>query len=1154
MPSPSDVIKIVQFVRGVQAAGKAVGRLTSSVAKSGIKLVEYGRAYASFGDRIASLSNKWMDLQDVAFKTARTMGLSRDEAMKMDRQLMEEIKNLGRAYGTSAQDIAEYQKEYAANTGRNIQLTKAQMEQMVALGNITDNATASKLVEEFDTIGVSVEDTLAYTGQLQERAKYLGLNATKASKTFAENINLAASYSFKNGVDDIEQMVLKSQSLKMNMQAVMTAADKFSNISDAIKTSANIQMLGGSFAQQFSNPMGAMYESMADPKAFQDRLIRTIEGKGNYNSKTNEVTFDPVTMLQMKEMAKQLGITVEELTKPAMAMSQNKAVDKEIAGKGWSEDQKKAIEDLSRTNFDEKTGKHFVKILDKYGNETKTNVEDLTEEQLKQAQDSQLTQDKMWADVHAIKEKIVGSSMGRARETRSEKENLQGFGESVRGGIAQIENILMPTISGILNGGNGLFGKIAGAFTRIPGMNPFYSRPIFGGDAGVNHYADGGLVKPKHAEDGTVVGGDSYMGDQVPVMANSGEMILNQPQQNGLFSLLSSIGKIGLGALIGNKIGNKLGVGNIGTKSVISSALFGGDMFSTMFNMGMARKFGNFAPMNPIQSMLGMPSMSMPMQPQSGMQAASITIPNGVVNIGNANIQGLNENASENNDDNDNDLGDVVDQLSDLKENAKGFKETFREFGNKWGLKGKLGNTKLGKGLIYTGKKAKQFGKFVANSKLTQGIKFVGDKAKSSAIFAGSKIRSAGERFGKTKFATNAKDFFGDLKNVGKSAVDTGEKAAFGSHLGKATAALGKMTSGAFKIMGKGIPILGSALTAMDAIGDIAGDVSDKNLSSVGKGKAIGGSVGSVAGTALMSMIPGVGAILGPTLGPVIGKAVGSFIGKSVPNIGKSIGKAFKGIGNIGKSLIGGIGTVGKSLFGGIFGSLNDSENNNGDVTSSEASNGNVAKPANTGNGFGSKVWNATKAFAGFIPLVMAGKAISSIGKKIFGGNKSGKGNELTEKDYLKNIYALLQSKLGVSKADAKRNNIGKKIITDPVKSAMMKSPRKIGVNPISPKVKSLPIVGSKQYIRESNNSVNNTNNTFSFGGESINLNVSGTIKLDLGGKQANVDAQKLLDSPVFRSQLTQIISRRLNDMGNAGKYNKEGSPTNSKGIYNRIR
>ena len=68
-----------------------------------------------------------------------------------------------------------------------------------------------------------------------------------------------------------------------------------------------------------------------------------------------------------------------------------------------------------------------------------------------------------------------------------------------------------------------------------------------------------------------------------------------------------------------------------------------------------------------------------------------------------------------------------------------------------------------------------------------------------------------------------------------------------------------------------------------------------------------------------------------------------------------------------------------------------------------------------------------------------------------------------------------------------------------------------------------------------------------------ISLNVSGTIKLDLGGRQADIDANKLLDSPEFRSQLTDMIARKLNESSNGAKFNKESHKINQSRQYNTI-
>ena len=1144
--------------KGAAELSKGLVSAATSAAKFGANVTSAGSSLFDLIGYVSTLSNKWLELQDISFKTARSMGLSRQEAMKMDRQLMQEIKEFGRAYGTSAQEIAEYQKQYSEATGRNIQLTKQQMEQMIALGNITDSATASKLVDEFDTLGVNVEDTLAYTGQLQERAKYLGLNATKASKTLAENIKLAASHSFKNGVDDIQKMVLKSQSLKMNMEATMTAADKFSNIEGAIKTSANIQMLGGSFASQFSNPMGALYESMADPAAFQDRLVKTIAGKGTYDKKTNQVHFDPVTMAQMKEMSNQLGISVEELTKPAMAMAQNAAVDKELRG-NWSKEQKAAIEDLSRANFDEKTGKHYVTLLNKEGNTQKVNVEDLTEEQLKQAQDSAMTQDKMWSDVHAIKETIVNGTMGRARQNRSGLENLKGYGESVKGWAGQIENILMPTVSGLLNGGNGLFGNLFSWIGKLPffGGNTNFSSSISGPDMGTNHFAEGGVVEPiQHATDGAIVGGDSYYGDNVPIMANSGEVVINKQQQSGLMSLLSMIGKVGIGTIGGNLIGKKLGMGNLGTKGLAVSALGGGDLMSSMIQMAVAKKMGPLgammAGMDPISAMMfsgkgkGLfPQMPNPKEIKEMFNAANgdkekpTAKPSSIWDY--FGVDANKDSAGRWRNSKGQFTKSPMKQLMPkTTENLNKFNESLRETGSKIkGLGSKFGGIrgKLGKfGSIFSKLGAKIGGKLglVTNAfgKFGNILKPVTESIGKFGAKIGGKF--GGKTLGKIKgIGSSIKGFGSGLASDASGLITRGKAIARLNRikgLSKATESLGavskssKILSGASKLfksgggkllggIGKKIPGLGALLSIGTGVADFMGATSDynareeeiknSNLSEDEKKRALeentdekrgaqGKAIGSAAGGAAGAAIGGaLGTLIPiPVLGTAIGTAVGGFLGEKV---GGAIGSLAKPLNKMVRG-------VGNFLFG-------DDSKNNASFSDEELSDPQLAAKADAST---IKIYELMlkKENGGVV-----GKAANAIGD-----------------------IATAPLKLATGVIGGIGDAIG----------GLMGKPK-------SPEISSIPVVGQRQSIREQKSSTSNYGPA-NIGPQDINLNVSGTIKLDLGGRQTGLDVNKLLDSPQFKAQLADIISRRLNDMGNGGKYNKEGRAVNTQKMFNAIK
>jgi hypothetical protein len=73
-----------------------------------------------------------------------------------------------------------------------------------------------------------------------------------------------------------------------------------------------------------------------------------------------------------------------------------------------------------------------------------------------------------------------------------------------------------------------------------------------------------------------------------------------------------------------------------------------------------------------------------------------------------------------------------------------------------------------------------------------------------------------------------------------------------------------------------------------------------------------------------------------------------------------------------------------------------------------------------------------------------------------------------------------------------------------------------------------------------------------SIGKTDINLNVSGTIKLEGGGKSIDFDLAKLLDTPEFKRQLADIVTKRINENSNNGKRNMESERNNMASQYNR--
>jgi len=1075
---------IARMAMSLKSAGKAAGAATSA-------LSEYGKKANEIKDVILGAANliggKWIEMQDIAFQTGRSMAMSREMAMRYDRQLMQSTKELARQYGITAKEIADFQKTYAEATGRNVMLTKEQTKSMAALAKITDSATAASLIDEFDKVGVGITRATANVGLLQERAKALGISPAKATKMMADNIKLAASYSFKNGLADIEKMSLKSAEMRMDMNAVMSASERFANIESAITTSANIQMLGGSFAREFSNPMGAMYESMADPKAFQDRLLRTVQGKGRYDEKTGQVTFDPVTMMQMREMAKQLGMSVDQLTNPAMAEIQNNKVVEELRAAGtlgkWSPEQLEAIKNLSRTNVDLETGKHQVTYTDVNGELITRDIESLTEEELRIAQDRQMSEDGLFSDVQDIKD-ILERTLGRARGTTSTKENITGLGEELDSFMAQFQNLYMGTVSGGLNGAN--FGpwdwlkKLSWPTGQID-VGTHATEGIWKNMfswTGPYAFEQGGIVEPiPHAEMGTIIPGDSYHGDKTPVMANSGEMILNKGEQKGLFDLLKNVALTGAMIWGGNKLGNRFGMRGLGANAALGSLLSGGGLGAgSLLGSGAAMLMGN-------RMMGGMMPMGMRMRMspiQRLMGSQGLTLMNPTVMMNGQTI--MNGNIGD---------GSIVDQIEDMADAADTARIATRSFSARLRDLSRQ-DTFLGRGArgLRNFKAARlRMGRRISSSRIGHAYRNrIADanmlKARTLDWYDNSRIgkfnrhlvKDTKSLFGRGASTAVAKTAAQEASTVTKAVGSVGKASKFLGGAGKMLGSVGRLAGpiGTVLAVGSAIGDISAASSQYDArVREIensgASDMEKaraKDAASKEKNANIGSGVGSAAGAAL-------GGALGMTLGP-LGAMAGAWLGS------KAGGLIGKGIG---------------SLFGGGEEKKLKKEQKEKEEKEKEK--------------------NAKEKY----------KYLDSIDKnvaKIVGGHSIG-AKPLKSRSI--GIGTVIGGMLGPAGA---------------IIGNMMDN----GVNP-------LPISGNFMKVNPSKEEKNNAVSPV-YTPKSIKLDVSGTIKLEGGGKSVDFDIDKLLKSPEFKDKLTNIILERTNQLSNAGKTNMESQRNNMASQYNK--
>lgn len=215
----------------------------------------------------------------------------------------------------------------------------------------------AEAVNNFDTFGKSLEKTDEYFARLYSEVSKKGLSFKNVSKAVNDNLKMAQSHTFANGLRGLEKMAEKSTQLKYNMQQVFQFADKVSEIEGAISTAANLSVLGGEFAQ-FSNPMQLLYEGLNDTEALNDRIIKMFGNKAYFNNKTGQMDMNAFERDRLKQAAKAAGLDPGEMLNLSYNQGKMNRISSQIAP-GVSKDVAEYIKNIAELD---KKGNAYVNL------------------------------------------------------------------------------------------------------------------------------------------------------------------------------------------------------------------------------------------------------------------------------------------------------------------------------------------------------------------------------------------------------------------------------------------------------------------------------------------------------------------------------------------------------------------------------------------------------------------------------------------------------------------------------------------------------------------------------------------------------------------------------------------------------------------------
>lgn len=293
----------------------AIQQTKDQITEAAQKIME---SYLKLAQKVEKLIEK---TDAITNATGKGMGITGKQQM-YDYQMnqFDIAKSVAQNWGLKPEETFSIQQTFSETTGRNRMLSKDEVNKIAQLSQATgDVKTATSLVTSMQIFNKSASKASDTMGVMMGRAAKMGLNIHKFSKELVDTMKLASKYNFKNGTKGLMDMAVWAQKTRFNMDSLGNIVDKIQEggLEGVITQSAGFQVLGGHAAMN-SDPLGMLYDAWADPAALAKRYQDMTAGFGSFNKKTGETEFNINESMQIAQIAKLQGRSVEELRNEIM--------------------------------------------------------------------------------------------------------------------------------------------------------------------------------------------------------------------------------------------------------------------------------------------------------------------------------------------------------------------------------------------------------------------------------------------------------------------------------------------------------------------------------------------------------------------------------------------------------------------------------------------------------------------------------------------------------------------------------------------------------------------------------------------------------------------------------------------------------------------
>lgn len=314
----------------------------------------------NLGDKqLKEIEDTWGVTNQAAHDYGRAVGYNADQIKRLHSETLDWMSDndISKQFNIGVEDMFKLMGSYNKELGRAVALTNESKINLVSMKNVIGEESAIKFTTNLDKFGLDVDAAKELVEGIVGDGRRGGLVLSNLSENVANNLHLAQQYTFEDGIEGLVRMAEKATAVKWNMEQTAAFAEKVNNVEGAIKTGAQLSVLGGPFAQ-FSNPMGMLYESLNDMEGLQDRLFAMFGSLGEWNQEKGMLDISAFDKLRIKTASSAMGLNYGDVINNVQAQARRNVVKEQIKGLGLDNNTTELIANTAQ--IDRESGRAYI--------------------------------------------------------------------------------------------------------------------------------------------------------------------------------------------------------------------------------------------------------------------------------------------------------------------------------------------------------------------------------------------------------------------------------------------------------------------------------------------------------------------------------------------------------------------------------------------------------------------------------------------------------------------------------------------------------------------------------------------------------------------------------------------------------------------------